>query len=204
MHLIWERTQAVKKSFPDDSLNQTQEVSLAQPEAFLWRLLGHQLNIIETERREIQSRLQQAQISYIFVRKLTRKEMKQTSFLVELLSAWQAIKLKASTPSHFLLLICETDHLEESEDNWRQQISAQLEARSLANALLPPISDSPNLDDHFITWIDSHFKEDQHERLIANLKKKAAELKGENGRFKLPLRDFREHFQPIFNDYTLK
>ena len=89
VHLIWERTQAVKKSFPDDSLNQTQEVSLAQPEAFLWRLLGHQLNIIETERREIQSRLQQAQISYIFVRKLTRKEMKQTSFLVELLSAWQ-------------------------------------------------------------------------------------------------------------------
>lgn len=123
---------------------------------------------------------------------------------MDLIAAWQAIKLKASTPSHFLLLVCETDHFEENDANWRQQISAQLEAKSLANALLPPISDSPNLDDHFTIWIDSHFKEDQHERLIANLKKKAAELKGENRRFKLPLRDFREQFRLVFNDYTLE
>lgn len=203
VHLIWERTKAAKNSFPDDSLNQTEEVNLTQPEAFLWRLLGHQLNIIETDRREIQSRLQQAQISYIFVRKLSRKEMEQTDFLAALLTAWQTVKLKSS-PSHFLLLVCETDRLKESVDHWRQRISMQLEARSLANALLPPIYDSPNLDDHFTAWIDSHFKEDQHGSLISKLKKKAAELKGENELFKLPLRDFREHFHPLFNDYTQK
>lgn len=204
VHLIWERTQAAKKTYPDDFLNQSQEVNLSQPEAFLWRLLGKELDIMETERKRILSKLQSAQVNYIFVRKMTPREVKQTSFLVELLVAWQAIKLKTSTPSHFLMLICETDYLEESEDNWRQRISTQLEARSLANALLPPISDSPNLDDHFSTWIDSHFKEDQHGSLIAKLKKKAAELKGENKRFKLPLRAFREHFQPVFNDYTQK
>lgn len=103
-----------------------------------------------------------------------------------------------------MLLICETDRLTESDDHWRQRISTQLEAGSLASALLPPISDSPNLDDHFTAWIDSHFKEDQHGSLIANLKKKAAELKGENKQFKLPLQAFREHFHPVFNDYTLK
>lgn len=76
VHLIWERTQAVKKSFPNDSLNQTQEVNLAQPEAFLWRLLGHQLGVNELARREILSQLQQAQVSYIFVRKVTPREMR--------------------------------------------------------------------------------------------------------------------------------
>lgn len=162
----------INKQIPDLKIYDKEKGIRKGHEQFLWNFLGEVFGVEENDTSEIKKRLAEADSSYIFSRKVGQSELEAHEFLVGLISTWQKIKLKSPAPAHFLLLICQSDHIGETSLTesylnettlWQNKIRELLDKEKMIDALLPPLSFLKPSD--VASWLDSHFEGNQEKPL---------------------------------------
>lgn len=174
------------------SYNSQMESDPSTPEDFLWELLSASLQIFgKNKKKLIQSNLEKNKACYIFSRKLLSSEIKEPQYLTEVLLAWENIKLRPSSPSHFLLLASDSDSL-------HTPMSAGLKKINLEQSLLPPL-DTPIWRDVVDDWLSGHFDVKSDDVLINALQVKKKEIEEKHPeQITMPLLHLRNHFKEIF------
>lgn len=196
-YLISKRINAFKLA-PELKLDKEErEFDPEKPEEFLWEFLGDKLGVEQRNKREIKLRLEKADTCYIFARKVTTHEVREQNFLVNLLVAWQKIKLKPTSPSHFLLLICESNTNKTAQ--WCEQIEVLLNNSKLENALLPPLS-PVNLEEDLNNWLAAHIEVENNKYLKDAIQKKAEDIKKSKINT-MPMLELQNAFRNIFENH---
>ncbi|MCB1984677.1 MAG: toll/interleukin-1 receptor domain-containing protein [Burkholderiales bacterium] len=145
--------------------------------------------------------LQQKERPYIFYRELTSDEVRDQMFIAGLLLAWSRLIFGANAPSHFLLIVCEADYLNQSmwdrlfktksANQWRQNLQNLLLHYNLPKALLPPLS-SPSVEQDVEDWFKNLNIDDQQRTMIR---------KALNNHTAIPLGNLKEILFPILQKH---
>lgn len=131
-----------------------------KPEEFLWKRFNFILENVQAiksldERKDqIKVELENERVCQIFYREIPSDEAQNHDFLLNTLLAWSKLDLKETAPSHFLLLVCETDTLGSIEtiEQWKEKLAELLTKHSLHSALLPP-QKSPTINKDLSDWM---------------------------------------------------
>jgi hypothetical protein len=179
-----------------------------QSEQFLWELLGGTL-VCDADKESIQKRLGKLKACHIFYRILPSDEIGNKEFVVSVLSAWSRLTLVASSPSHFLLLICATHNPKPSVFSWLQrfkptpsalswheEIKPLLMQHGLSAALLPELH-SPSIHEDISDWLRSHINEDPLRESIETLLRQKFPKST-----RLPLAEFKSSLLPLLQNHS--
>jgi hypothetical protein len=143
----------------------------AKPAHYLWELLGLRLNCQATP-SAITTTLEEKRVCQVIYRELSSDESSNHKLLAEMLEAWSQLQLARHSPSHFLLLIRETEHEEKPRrawfgkrrGSWFENMQGTLSDYGLGHCLLPPL-ETPKWEDDINDWLRQHFNEDVREVL---------------------------------------
>ena len=174
---------------------------LALGETHLWKLLAHRLLGYDAEKSQTLKVLQNAKACHIFYREVTSEEIKNQEFIVGMLLAWSQLTFGSNAPSHFLLIICESDYVESSvlswifrarsASLWYRQMERLLHKYDLPESLLPLLG-TPTVAEDVEDWFKDHFIEDQQRTIIRSA------LKGHSA---IPLANLKEKIFPILQNH---
>lgn len=151
-----------------------------RPEEFLWKRFKLTTDIqnvksLEDRKHQIKAVLETKTTCQIFYREIQSDESRNQQFLLDMLMAWAGLDLQEDSPSHFLLLICETDSIGDEQEStlWKQKLKVLLEHNDRHQAMLPPQT-SPTIHEDLRNWmklwdIDLAYRE----RIIARFAGKA-------------------------------
>lgn len=128
-------------------------------EDFLWKrfkLVSDNQNVksLVDRKSQIQIELENQETCHIFYREIPSDEARNHQFLLNTLLAWSNLELQETSPSHYLLLICETDFLGDVEAStlWKANLKELLEKHNVDKAMLPPQT-SPTIKEDLSNWM---------------------------------------------------
>jgi len=145
--------------------------SKAEPPQYLWELLGMRLNC-KSNPSAIKNTLEGKKVCQVIYRELSSDESSDQEFLAKILTAWSELQLATHSPSHFLLLIRETELEEKSgrawfwkrRISWFEKMQAVLVRCDLRHCLLPPL-ETPKWEDDINDWLKQHVNEEFRDAL---------------------------------------
>lgn len=161
-----------------------------KPEEFLWKQFKLTSDIqkvknLADRKHQIKEALENKRTCQIFYRELQSDEARNHQFLLDMLLAWSDLDLQEASPSHFLLLVCETDSLGDTETSmlWTQKLQELLEKHDVHKAILPPQA-PPTIKEDLSNWmkswdIDLAYREQIISRFSGNVDMPLMQLKNE-------------------------
>lgn len=168
------------------------------PEEFLWdrfNLTSDIQNIksFKDRKHQIKAELEKQETCHIFYREILSHEARNQQFLLDTLLAWSELGLVETSPSHFLLLICETDSIGDDHEfmMWKQSFEDLLEKNGRHESMLPPQT-SPSINQDLLDWMIMWTIEDSYrEKIFDRLE----------GKVKVPLKQLKNELCAILKDY---
>ena len=167
-------------------------------EEFLWKRFKltsdiQNIKCLEDRKHQIKAELENKKTCQIFYREIQSDEARNHQFLLDTLLAWSDLDLQEDSPSHFLLLVCETDSLGDAEASvlWKQKLKELLEKQGLHKIMLPHQT-SPTMNEDLPNWmkewdIDLTYRE----QIIAKF----------SGNVNMPLMQLKNELCTILKDY---
>ncbi len=161
-----------------------------RPEEFLWKQFKltsdiQKIKNLTDRKHQIKAELENKRTCQIFYRELQSDEARNHHFLRDTLLAWSKLDLQETSPSHFLLLVCETNSLGDAKASlqWKEKLKGLLAEHGLHEAILP-FQTSPTINEDLPNWmkswdIDLKYREQIIARFTGNVDMPFMQLKNE-------------------------